>query len=151
MLKDKESDNLGFDMLPFVMKELVAMVMKKKALPLEDALYYVYSSELYNKLLDEEAKLWYLSTLSIYDLLEKEKADERGLQDGDIKVVLFKVFCIENYRAVKKLSAKETLLLFSDYEVFSFLDETFEVLHTQDVDYILDTISTYIKKRKEKR
>lgn len=151
MLKDKESDNLGFDMLPFVMKELVAMVMKKKALPLEDALYYVYSSELYNKLLDEEAKLWYLSTLSIYDLLEKEKADERGLQDGDIKVVLFKVFCIENYRVVKKLSAKEALLLFSDYEVFSFLDETFEVLHTQDVDYILDTISTYIKKRKEKR
>lgn len=151
MLKDKESDNLGFDMLPFVMKELVAMVMKKKALPLEDALYYVYSSELYNKLLDEEAKLWYLSTLSIYDLLEKEKADERSLQDGDIKLVLFKVFCIENYRVVKKLSAKETLLLFSDYEVFSFLDETFEVLHTQDVDYILDTISTYIKKRKEKR
>lgn len=151
MLKDKESDNLGFDMLPFVMKELVAMVMKKKALPLEDALYYVYSSELYNKLLDEEAKLWYLSTLSIYDLLEKEKADERGLQDGDIKVVLFKVFCIENYRVVKKLSAKETLLLFSDYEVFSFLDETFEVLHTQDVDYILDTIATYIKKRKEKK
>lgn len=151
MLKDKESDNLGFDMLPFVMKELVAMVMKKKALPLEDALYYVYSSELYNKLLDEEAKLWYLSTLSIYDLLEKEKADERGLQDGDIKLVLFKVFCIENYRAVKELSAKEALLLFSDYEVFSFLDETFEVLHTQDVDYILDTIATYIKKRKEKR
>lgn len=151
MLKDKESDNLGFDMLPFVMKELVAMVMKKKALPLEDALYYVYSSELYNKLLDEEAKLWYLSTLSIYDLLEKEKADERGLQDGDIKLVLFKVFCIENYRAVKELSAKEALLLFSDYEVFSFLDETFEVLHTQDVDYILDTIATYIKKRKEKK
>lgn len=151
MLKDKESDNLGFDMLPFVMKELVAMVMKKKALPLEDALYYVYSSELYNRLLDEEAKLWYLSTLSIYDLLEKEKADERGLQDGDIKLVLFKVFCIENYRAVKELSAKEALLLFSDYEVFSFLDETFEVLHTQDVDYILDTIATYIKKRKEKR
>ena len=151
MLKGKESDNLGFDMLPFVMKELVAMVMKKKALPLEDALYYVYSSELYNKLLDEEAKLWYLSTLSIYDLLEKEKADERGLQDGDIKLVLFKVFCIENYRAVEKLSAKEALLLFADYEVFSFLDETFEVLHTQDVDYILDTIATYIKKRKEKR
>lgn len=151
MLKGKESDNLGFDMLPFVMKELVAMVMKKKALPLEDALYYVYSSELYNKLLDEEAKLWYLSTLSIYGLLEKEKADERGLQDGDIKLVLFKVFCIENYRAVEKLSAKEALLLFSDYEVFSFLDETFEVLHTQDVDYILDTIATYIKKRKEKK
>lgn len=151
MLKDKESDNLGFDILPFVMKELVTMVMKKKALPLEDALYYVYSSELYNKLLDEEAKLWYLSTLSIYDLLEKEKADERGLRGGDIKVVLFKVFCIENYRAVEKMSAKEALLLFSDYEVFSFLDETFEVLHTQDVDYILDTISTYIKKRKKKR
>lgn len=151
MLKDKEAHNIGFDMLPFVMKELVAMVMKKKTLPLEDALYYVYSSKLYDTLLDEEAKLWYLSTPSLYDMLEKEKTDKRISQGMDMKVLLFKMFCLENYRAVEKLPAKNALLLFSEYDVFSFLDETFEVLHTQDIDYILDTVATYIKNKKEKK
>ena len=32
--------------------------------PLEDALYYIYSSNLYKALLDENTKLWYSSTLS---------------------------------------------------------------------------------------
>ena len=68
--------------------------------------------------------------------------------DGDTKILLFKMFCIENYREEKKQSAEETLLLFSDYGVFDFLDETFEMLHTQDPEYILDTITTYINKRK---
>lgn len=66
MPEDRQANNLGFEMLPFVMRELVAMVMKKKTLPLEDALYYVYSSNLYATLLDEDAKAWYLSTLYNY-------------------------------------------------------------------------------------
>ena len=45
-------------------------------------------------------------------------------------------------------SAEETLLLFSDYGVFDFLEETFEMLDTHDPEYILDTITTYINKRK---
>ena len=45
--------------LPFVMRDLVELVMQKKALPLEDALYYIYSSRLYKALLDENTKLWY--------------------------------------------------------------------------------------------
>lgn len=60
-------------MLPFVMRELVELVMKKKALPLGDALYYIYSSKLYKSLLDKSTKLWYSSTLSLYETLEKEK------------------------------------------------------------------------------
>ncbi len=146
-----QNNKIGFDMLPFVMKELVAMVMKKKALPFEDALYYIYSSELYARLLDEETKTWYLSTPSLYEMLEKQKADERNSQEDNKKVMLFKMFCIENYKEAEKLSAKEALLLFSEYAVFSFLDETFEMLHTQDVDYIVDTIKVYIKKQKGKK
>ena len=37
-------NELGSAMLPFVMRELVDTVMKRKALPLEDALYYIYLS-----------------------------------------------------------------------------------------------------------
>ena len=36
-------NELGSAMLPFVMRELVDTVMKRKTLPLEDALYYIYS------------------------------------------------------------------------------------------------------------
>ena len=130
----KNQGELDSTMLPFVMRELVELVMKKKALPLGDALYYIYSSKLYKSLL--------------YETLEKEKTEEKRRYNGDTKILLFKMFCIENYREEKKQSAEETLLLFSDYGVFDFLDETFEMLHTQDPEYILDTITTYINKRK---
>lgn len=151
MIKNIQKRCIGFEMLPFVMKELVAMVMKKKTLALEDALYYIYSSGLYETLLDEDTKTWYLSTPALYNLLEKQKADERSQQGEDMKILLFKMFCIENYRTSKNISAKEVLLLFSEFSVFSFLDETYEMLHTQDVDYILDTIAQYIKNKKAKK
>lgn len=54
---------------------------------------------------------------------------------------------MENYRETKKKSAEETLLLFSNYGVFEFLNDNFEMLHTQDTEYILDTITTYISKK----
>lgn len=40
-----ETNQGGLDsaMLPFVMRELVELVMKKKVLSLEDVLYYIYS------------------------------------------------------------------------------------------------------------
>ena len=138
----KNQGELDSTMLPFVMRELVELVMKKKALPLGDALYYIYSSKLYKSLLDKSTKLWYSSTLSLYETLEKEKTEEKRRYNGDTKILLFKMFCIENYREEKKQSAEETLLLFSDYGVFDFLDETFEMLHTQAVSYTHLTLPT---------
>ena len=98
----KYQEELTSTMLPFVMRELVELVMKKKALPLGDALYYIYSSRFYKSLSDENTKLWYFSTLSLYDILEKEKAEEKQKQSDNTKVLLFKMFCIENYREAKK-------------------------------------------------
>lgn len=46
------------------------------------------------------------------------------------------------------MGAEEALLLFSKHKVFDFLEDTFEMLHTQDSEYIIDTITTYIKKRR---
>ena len=141
-------EDLSQSMLPFIIRELVGMVMKKKSLPLDDALYYIYTSNLYKSLLDENTKLWYSSTLLLYATLEKEKSEEKRHRNNDEKTLLFKVFCLENYKNSKKLSPEETLLLFSKYHVFDFLEETFEMLHTQDNEYILDTITTYIHKKK---
>lgn len=141
-------DNIGMSMRPFVMRELVAMVIRKKAIPLNDALYYIYSSKLYKSLTDESTKLWYSSTLSLYESLEKEKSAQRKCSNEKPEILLFKMFCIENYTEATKKSAEETLLLFSRHHVFDFLAENFEMLHTQDRDYIIDTITTYLKKKK---
>ena len=127
-------NELGSAMLPFVMRELVDTVMKRKTLPLEDALYYIYSSNLYKALLDENTKLWYSSTLSLYEALEKEKTEQKKVQKDNPKILLFQMFCAENYRETKNISAKETLLLFSNHGVFEFLYENFEMLHTQDTE-----------------
>lgn len=140
--------DLGFKILPIIIKDLVSMVKKKKTLPLEDALFYIYSSNLYKNLLDEKTKSWYLSTISLYDLLEKEKAEKRDSQEEE-KVLLFKAFCVENFKLKENLSAEEVLLLFSKQGIFLFLEEAFDMLHTQDKDYILDSISKLIKLKKE--
>lgn len=147
----EEHFDISADMLPFAMRELVAMVMQKKALAFDDALYYIYSSNTYKTLLDEDAKMWYLSTVSIYEMLEKEKSEKRKKQKNNPKALLFKTYCIENFRISKKLSAKEVLMLFTDNNVFDFLDDTFEMLHTQDNEYILDTICTYIRNKKREK
>ena len=140
-------NGLGSAMLPFVMRELVDTVMKRKTLSLEDALYYIYSSRLYESLLDENTKLWYSSTLSLYEALEKEKTEQKKAQKDNPEILLFQMFCVENYRETKHRSAKETLLQFSARGVFEVLRDNFEMLHTQDAAYILDTITTYINKK----
>jgi len=144
---ETNQDKLGSAMLPFVMREFVDMVMKRKALPLEDALYYIYSSRLYQSLLDENTKWWYSSTLSLYEALEKEKTAQKKARNNTAEILLFKMFCIENYRETKRISAAETLSLFSQHHVFEFLHDNFEMLHTQDTAYIVDTITTYIHKK----
>lgn len=146
-MNEKTSNHLNLSVSPFLMKDLVSMVMKKKSLPLEDALHYIMSSQMYENLMEEKTKTWYLSSSALYDMLEKEKSKLR-LQIIDKKVLLFQMFCMENYKAKKGLSPNETLELFSKYHVYEFLKNTYEMLHTQDSEYIIDSISTYIKKKK---
>lgn len=107
-----DQNQLDYAMLPFVMRDLVNMVMKKKMLPLRDALYYIYSSKLYKSLLDLNTKLWYSSTLSLYEALEKEKTEQRKIQGDESKVLLFKMFCIEGYREAKRKVPKRSFCCF---------------------------------------
>lgn len=139
--------HLNLSISPFIMKDLVGMVMRKKSLPFEDALHYIISSRMYENLMDESTKTWYLSSAALYDMLEEEKSKLRP-QTIDNKVLLFQMYCMENYKAEKKLTPNETLELFSKYHVYEFLENTYEMLHTQDREYIIDSISTYIKKKK---
>ena len=134
-------------MRPFVVKDLLRMIMSRKNMAFDDALFYLYSSDLYMKLLDDEVKMWYLSTVALYDILEKEKRMKRRVELTE-KILMFRVFCIESYCDLKDVYHEDALALFKQYDVFGFLDDTFEVLHTQDVIYIIETIDRYIKSRR---
>lgn len=137
-------------MRPFVVKDLVGMIMRRRNMTFDDAIFYLYSSDLYMKLLDDEAKMWYMSTVTLYDILEEEKRLRRRVDLPD-KILMFRMFCIETYCDLNDVYHEDALILFRQYDVFEFLDETFEVLHTQDIVYIIETIDKYIKsKRREK-
>ena len=137
-------------MRPFVVKDLVGMIMSRKNMAFDDALFYLYSSDLYMKLLDDDAKMWYMSTVALYELLEEEKFRVRRVELPN-KILMFRVFCIESYCGIKDVYHEDALALFRQYDVFGFLDDTFEVLHTQDVIYIIETIDRYIKSRRREK
>lgn len=137
-------------MRPFVVKDLLRMIMSRKNMAFDDALFYLYSSDLYMKLLDDEVKMWYMSTVALYDILEEEKRLKRRVELTE-KNLMFRVFCIESYCDLKDVYHEDTLALFRQYDVFEFLDDTFEVLHTQDVVYIIETIDRYIKSRRREK
>ncbi len=140
--------NIEKAVLPFKLQQFVGLIMEKKKLSMKDALYYLYNSDLYEKLMDSSAKMWYLSSLTLYDMLEKEKAEEKKEIPKDSPVGLFQLFCLENYKEELQLSAEEVLALFTRYDVFGFLNVGYDVLHTQSRGYILDEIRTYIKNKK---
>ena len=134
-------------MLPFKLQQLLDIIMDKRGLNLKDAMQYLYSSELYNRLSKESSYLWQLSTLNLYDLLKKEKREEKHQQDSSKKILLFLSFCIESYKIHKATSAEEVLFLFNKYGVIEYLTNYFDTLHTQSKEYIMEEIDRFIKKR----
>jgi hypothetical protein len=60
----------------------------------------------------------------------------------------FQIFCLENYRIRKNISGKTALRKFEIKGVFNFLEKGYDVLHTQDLEYILSEISDFISHQK---
>ncbi len=134
-------------MLPFKVQQLLDLIIDKRGFGVEDALGYLYSSELYRQL-SSESYLWRLSTDNLYDLLKNEKRKTKNSQNNSSPILLFIAFCIENYKEHKHISADEVLFLFKKYRVINYLTQGFDVLHTQGKEYIMSDIDTYIKNRK---
>ena len=64
--------------------------------------------------------------------------------ENESKIYKFIVFCLEHYRNFKRISAMQALTLFSKTDVFQYLTEGYEVLHTQSKNYIVADIDNYI-------
>ena len=65
------------------------------------------------------------------------------------KTLEFKAFCFEAYKADKKMTGRQTMELFKKYDVLSYLEKCYNVLHTTGREYIIEDIDAYIKARKK--
>jgi hypothetical protein len=59
--------------LPFKVEGIVEQLIEERKMPLQDALEYLYSSQLYALLEEEETKMWHYSPQMLLYLLENEK------------------------------------------------------------------------------
>lgn len=58
-------------------------------------------------------------------------------------------FCIEQYKNEKGLSGKQAMQCLDEYGVLEYLEEHFDVLHTQSRQWILEDIDEFINIRKK--
>jgi hypothetical protein len=58
-------------------------------------------------------------------------------------------FCIEQYMNAKGINEDEVIATFSEYGVFDYLYDYFEVLHTQSRQWIIADIEEFINDRKK--
>ena len=60
---------------------------------------------------------------------------------------LFIVFCMESYKVHKALSGKQVAELFEQYDVYNYIREFYDVLHTTGYQHINRDIDTYLNLR----
>lgn len=65
------------------------------------------------------------------------------------EVLNFVVFMIESYKIKYNITGKETYDLFNKYDVFSYLIEGYDLLHTLGRDYLVNDVNEYIMNRKK--
>lgn len=65
------------------------------------------------------------------------------------EVEKFIIFCLESYKAEMNIGGEQALHDFEVYDVFSYLDQGFEVLHTQGKQYLVADIKEYIVNKQE--
>ena len=132
--------------IPIKIAQLAEYVSKTKRISLDDALVYIYINPMYERLYDENAKWWYLSTEALYEEFELWRIRQR--RDVPKEVFEFYTYCLENYITNKKISGMRAWLLFKEYGVDEFIINNYDLLHTQGLEYILDDIQRYINRRK---
>lgn len=68
-MEDKQFESI----IELKIADVVSKIIESKHIDFEDALQYLYISELYKALTTESTKLWHLSAAKLFDMLENEK------------------------------------------------------------------------------
>lgn len=137
------------NIVPIKLAHLAEYVSKVKRISLDDALVYIYINPMYERLYDEEAKWWYLSTEALYKEFEARRKRQR--LDVPKEVFEFYTYCLENYAKRKRITGMLAWTTFKETGADEYIIENYDLLHTQGMDYILDDIQRYIKRRKRIR
>ena len=66
-------------------------------------------------------------------------------------IAYFISFCIELYKANVHLTGTDAMQLLDKFGVLNYLEDNFEILHTQSPQWILEDIEEFIQLRKEKQ
>ena len=90
---------------------------------------------------------FYGTILRIFVGKIKIESMEKTIQDK----AYFLSFCIEQYKNAKGLTGEEAMLELSRYGVLEYLQEFFDVLHTQSRQWLLADMDDFINKRKKER
>lgn len=134
--------------VPIKISRLAEYVSQRKHIFLDEGLVYVYTNPMYNKLYDEGAKWWYLSTEALYDVFEdSRKSDQTPVTTEEFE---FYTYCLEKYALAKGLTGLQALALFKRYKADDFLVEHYDLLHTQGTGYVIDEIDRFIQRRKRR-
>jgi hypothetical protein len=132
--------------VPIKISRLAEYVSQRKRIALDDALVYIYSNPMYERLYDEGAKWWYLSTEALYDEFEAARnADSGNITHEQFD---FYTYCLENYAIRKQISGMRAWVIFKESSADKYVIDNYDLLHTQGLDYVLDDIQRFINRRK---
>ena len=134
------------NIIPIKISHLAEYVSKVKRISLDDALVYIYVNPMYERIYDEDAKWWYLSTEALYDEFELRR--DRQEVGVDKAIFEFYTYCLENYATSKQISGIRAWVLFKETGADKYVIDNYDLLHTQGLEYILDDIQRFINRRK---
>ena len=138
---------MSSSIIPLKISRLALLVSRRKHIPVNAALGYIYDSPFYEKLYDEGAKWWYLDTDSLYRQLESNWSEKGKVVPNN--VIVFLSFCIEHYAQQHAMTSLQSYALFRRYGVDCYLINGFDVLHTQGEEAILHDIDSFIRNHKD--
>ena len=135
-------------MVPIKISRLAEYVSERKRISLDDALAYIYVNPMHERLYDEGAKWWYLSTEALYE--EFETARRANSRKVSPEAFEFYTYCLEKYALAKGLSGLQALARLKRYGADDYLIDHYDLLHTQGTGYVLDQIDRFIQRRKRR-
>ena len=135
--------------IPLKISQLALLISRRKHIPINAALGYIYASPFYIQLYNDDAKWWYLDTESLYRQLELSWVKTEEILPNNVIVCLS--FCIEKYAQKHGMTALQSYALFRQYEVDAYLIDGFDMLHTQGEETILHDIEIFIRNHKNSK